>query len=69
MKFIIPIKPTAQMRTAVGAIKLGNGKVRAADRHRVDAIGVRGGVRLVDERDEALELGAVWSRRVAERLA
>ena len=28
MKFVIPIKPTAQMRTAVGAIKLGNGKVR-----------------------------------------
>lgn len=28
IKFIIPIKPTAQMRTAVGAIKLGNGKVR-----------------------------------------
>ena len=28
IKFVIPIKPTAQMRTAVGAIKLGNGKVR-----------------------------------------
>lgn len=28
IKFIIPIKPTAQMRTEVGVIKLGKGKVR-----------------------------------------
>lgn len=28
MKFIIPIKPTAQMRTEVGVIKFGNGKTR-----------------------------------------
>lgn len=28
MKFIIPIKPTAQMRTEPGVIRLANGKVR-----------------------------------------